>query len=144
MNRKLIAMWIVSLAAVMAGACNPFPRCATENADATINVAGTYRYVGDKATLLRGTITFEQQGNFVRVVNTTYDNSSDRALESAFTPLSGNRLDIVLVPRNGDTNYRADVTFIFSEDGNSFCVEFSDTNGDAGPLGTYSGLRLPS
>jgi hypothetical protein len=77
-------------------------------------------------------------------VNTSYDNSSDRALESAFTPLHGNRLDIVLTPRNGDTNYRADVTFIFSDDGDTFCVEFSDTNGDTGGMGSYRGVRQPS
>jgi hypothetical protein len=79
----------------------------------------------------------------VRITDTTYENSSDRRLEGEAT-LQGNRLDIQLVPQNGDTNYRADVLFLFSEDGNEFCVEFSDTNGDAGELGTYRGTRISS
>jgi hypothetical protein len=119
----------------------PGDDCPAENPNATFDASGVYRYSGDTLFLLRGTITFEQQGNMVRVTDTTYDNSSDRRLRSNFLPLQGNKLVAQLVPQNGDTNYRADVTFLFSDDAQRFCVEFSDTNGDAGPLGTYTGFR---
>ncbi len=89
---------------------------------------------------MSGTITFAQEGDTVRVVNTTYDFGSDRALEGE-AQLQGNTLLITLVPRNGDTDYRADVTFVFSGDGDEFCVSFSDTNGDAGELGSFVGVR---
>ncbi|HOB73395.1 MAG TPA: hypothetical protein PKG54_02615 [Phycisphaerae bacterium] len=117
--------------------------CPEENSAAVVNVAGVYRYFGTRPFLLIGTITFEQEGDLVRVTDTTYENSNDRRLMGEAV-LQGNRLEIQLVPQNGDTNYRADVLFLFSEDGNEFCVEFSDTNGDAGDLGTYRGTRLSS
>ena len=91
--------------------------------------------------LLRGTITFEQDGTRVRVTDTTYENAFDRALEGEGT-LEGNRLLITLVPRNGETDYSAEVLFLFGDEGATFCVEFDDTNGDAGPMGTYRGERL--
>ncbi|MDH3590942.1 MAG: hypothetical protein OER88_03635 [Planctomycetota bacterium] len=108
-----------------------------------VNVAGLFDYDGFAPPLpfaLRGTITFEQVGDLVRVVNVTYANANDRPLVGEAT-LNGRQLDIVLVPENGQTDFRADVTFIFSEDGNSFEVAFSDTNGDMGDLGDYVGTR---
>ncbi len=115
--------------------------CPAEDPIAQVDVAGTWRYSGADIFKLRGTITFEQQGSQVRVTDTTYDNSGDRRLQSEFTPLQGNKLVIVLTPKNGDTDYRADVTFLFRPDGDRFCVEFSDTNGDSGPMGTYTGFK---
>ncbi len=116
--------------------------CPAEQPSASINVAGTYRYAGDSIFLLRGTITFVQEGELVHVTGVTYDNSGDRDLVSDPTRLEGNRLGMLLRPKNGDPDYRAIVTFIFTEDGDEFCVEFNDTNGDAGPLGTYRGTRI--
>lgn len=136
---------IVIALALLACVGPPLPResCATDQPNATgINVAGTYRYAGDSIFLLRGTITFAQEGDLVRVTGTTYDNSGDRDLISQPTALQGNRLDAVLTPKNGDPDYRAEVRFLFGDGGDTFCVEFSDTNGDAGPMGTYRGVRV--
>lgn len=143
---------LIVLAALAAGvgcaifACIPGvtvndPGCPPENANAAIDVSGVWRYAGENIFLLRGTITFEQQGNQVRVTDTTYDNAGDRALKSEFTPLQGNKLVLVMTPKNGDTNYTANVTLLFSDDGKKFCCEFSDTNGDAGDMGTYTGFK---
>jgi hypothetical protein len=150
-NTRRPVLVVLAAAAAISGmsilACigNPLPDggdCPAENPAAAVNaVAGTYRYSGDNLFLLRGTITFEQQNNMVRVTDTTYENSSDRRLRSEFTALQGNKLVAVLTPINGDTDYRADVTFLFSEDGRRFCVAFSDTNGDTGDMGTYVGFK---
>ncbi len=141
---RLIAGGMIMMAVVIAGStCNPIGQtpCADVNENATINVAGTYRYAGDQITYwLRGTISFTQDGNTVQVTGTTYDNAGDRDLVGTGT-LLGNYLIIQLVPKNGDDDYIADIEFIFSDDGNTFCVEFSDTNGDAGDMGSYRGLR---
>lgn len=131
-------------AVLPAGGCVPAaPKvvCSTENSAASINVQGTFRFGGEEPYLLAGTIRLEQAGNLVAVTNTTYFNSTDRALVGQST-LRGNRLDIVLTPENGDADYTAYVTFVFSDDGGSFCVEFNDTNGDAGILGSYVGVRI--
>ena len=77
----------------------------------------------------------------VRVTDTTYENAFDRALEGEGT-LESNRLAITLVPKNGETDYSAEVLFLFGEDGETFCVEFDDSNGDTGPMGTYRGRRV--
>jgi hypothetical protein len=75
------------------------------------------------------------------VTDTTYDTGHDRALEGS-GPWEGNRATVVLTPKNGDTDYSATVTFAFSADGRAFClVAFSDTNGDRGGEGTYTGIR---
>jgi hypothetical protein len=103
-------------------------------------VAGTYDYAGTFGHFLRGTVTFEQAGEMVRVVNVTYENANDRPLVGE-AMLEGDRLEIVLVPENGDTDFHADVTFVFSADGDNFSVAFSDTNGDTGILGSYLGTR---
>jgi len=117
------------------------PVCASEDPAATIDVTGTYRFFGlSSPYLMRGTITFEQTGSTVRVTGMTYENSHDRTLEGEGT-LAGNRLDILLVPTNGDTDYEADITFLFGDDGDTFCVSFSDTNLDTGPMGSYRGER---
>ena len=111
-----------------------------ENPAAMVDVNGTYDYFGGSAQFgLLGTITFQQAGNTVQVVSTTYANAIDRSLMGA-AELAGNRLDIVLVPVNGDMDFEAQVTFLF-EDGERFVVSFSDTNGDTGPLGSYQGAR---
>jgi hypothetical protein len=112
------------------------PTCADQDAGTSIAVAGTYRYSG----ALRGTITLEQTGSDVRIVKTTYENANDRPLVGAGT-LVGNVLEARLVPENGDRNYEALVTFVFGDGGDSFCVSFSDTNGDRGALGSYTGRR---
>lgn len=126
----------------------PVDECAAELEDATINVAGVFRYAGNGANQetgtgfsLTGTITFEQQGQSVRVTDTSYDFSGLRGLESEFGDMVGNVLVLTLSPINGDTDYRADVKFVFSEDGNEFCVGFDDTNNDGGALGSFSGVR---
>ena len=111
--------------------------CAERTPDASVDVGGTYRYAG----ALRGTIRLEQTGGTARIVNTTYENANDRPLVGTGS-LAGNVFDVRLVPENGDTDYEAEVTFVFAEGGDTFCVEFSDTNGDRGPLGSYTGRRL--
>lgn len=107
---------------------------------ALVDVTGTYRYTGSPGHFLRGTITFVQTGTTVFCTGTTYDNANDRELEGTAT-IVGNRLDITLVPKNGDLDYEADITFLFSPDGDEFCCGYSDTNNDTGPLGSYTGVR---
>jgi len=107
---------------------------------AVVDVNGIYRYASTTGYFLKGTITFAQVGATVQCLGTTYDNSNDRELEGTGT-LTGNRLDITLVPVNGDLDYEADITFLFSPDGTTFCCGFLDTNNDTGPLGAYSGVR---
>lgn len=107
------------------------------DASAAVSVAGTYRFFGH----LRGTIELEQTGTTVSLVKTTYENADDRPVVGS-GELVGNVLDVVLVPENGDTNYSADVRFVFSAGGDEFCVSFSDTNGDEGRLGSYTGWRV--
>lgn len=116
-------------------------RCEGTDSGAVVQVGGTYDYSGESAFSLKGTITFEQQDLLVRVIDTTYANSNDRALRSEFAPLDGNTLVLKLTPQNGDTNYEANVTFVFGAGGTSFCAEFSDTNGDTGALGSYTGVK---
>lgn len=115
--------------------------CPSEDPAAAIDVAGVFRYAGDRLGRLTGTITFEQEGNLVRVTDTTYDFSHDRRLQGEAT-LQGNGLTIQLLPKNGDTDYRANVVFLFNNDGSEFCVAFADTNGDGGGLGIYRGWRI--
>ena len=115
--------------------------CADQDESATIDVSGLFRYSGNVVFSISGTIEFLQEGNTVHVLNTTYDLGDNRALMGEGT-LVGNVLDIQLVPINGDTDFRADVFFIFNEDGNEFCVRFSDTNGDSGDLGSFTGRRV--
>jgi len=123
--------------------------CPEEAEDATgVNVAGVFRYSGQGLNAgtggtfeLSGTISFEQEENRARVVDTTYDFSGLRRLESEFAELRGNRLNLALSPRNGDADYQAAVKFVFSLDGDEFCVEFMDTNNDQGGLGSFRGVR---
>lgn len=107
-----------------------------------------YRYAGGGTNdltgisfRLSGTITFESEAGMVRVVDTTYDFAGLRRLESDPAVMQGNRLRLLLRPKNGDEDYRADVEFLFTDEGNRFCVAFSDTNNDMGPLGSFSGER---
>ena len=130
-----------TMIACVPGASADSSQCATENPNAQIDVNGTYRYGGDSIFLITGTITFEQQGNMVRVTDTTYDSSPNREVSSGFFPLQGNKLVADLTPKNGDTDYTAHVIFLFTEDGQRFCVAFNDTNGDAGDMGKFSGVR---
>ena len=117
------------------------PFIPAENPAAMVDVNGTYDYSGSGPQFgLLGTITFQQAGNTVQVVSTTYANAIDRSLMGT-AELAGNRLDIVLVPVNGDMDFEAQVTFLFTEDGEGFVVSFLDTNGDTGPLGSYQGAR---
>jgi hypothetical protein len=107
-------------------------------------VSGTYRYAqglpGPYGLL--GTIVFSQVGDTVTVESTTYDNANDRELTGS-ADLSGNRLDITLVPKDGSGGYSADVTFLFGDGGSTFCCSFSDTNADVGPMGSYRGVLQP-
>jgi len=131
---------LVLLAGLLAG-CSSDPAPPAAAVIGTPQVAGTFRYQGGASGFfLRGSITFEQEDDTVRVVEVTYDNSNDRQLVGE-GELDLNVLDIVLVPENGDTNFEADCKFVFSADGSRFDVEFSDTNGDNGPLGSYFGAR---
>jgi hypothetical protein len=115
----------------------PGPSCAEiDPSAAPRNVGGNYRYLGE----LRGLITLEQADSTVRLVKTTYDNADDRPLVGEGT-LHGNFLDMLLVPENGDPDYKALVRFVFDETSDRFCVQFSDTNDDHGPLGSYTGTR---
>ena len=135
----------------VAAGCTPQPLgedCADQREDATLNVAGVFRYAGNGVNAdtggsfnLSGTITFEQQDNMVRVTDTTYDSGGLRRLESEFADLRGNELVLTLNPINGDTDYQAAIKFVFGEDGNEFCVEFVDTNNDQGALGSFTGVR---
>jgi hypothetical protein len=131
----------VLVAGVLAGCSANAETPAAKGLAGVPAVAGTFRYQGSSfAFFLIGTITFEQSGDTVRVTQVTYDNSNDRPLVGEGT-LHGNQLDILLVPENGDTDFEADVTFVFSADGSTFDVSFSDTNGDNGGLGSYQGTR---
>ncbi|MEE9298187.1 MAG: hypothetical protein V3V29_04045 [Acidimicrobiia bacterium] len=104
-------------------------------------MSGTYQFVGEEIpNTMKGTITFEQEGDLVRVTGTTYENNPSRELKGEAT-IKGRRLEIVLVPINDDPTYEAEVLFIFSEDGNTFEVSFTDTNGDEGDMGSYTGVR---
>ncbi len=104
-------------------------------------VDGVYIYSGNSGAFpLRGLITFEQDGDTVRVLSTTYFNALDRSLKGE-TTIVGDTVTIRLVPVNGDTDFHADCTFVFSTDRNTFQVQFADTNGDNGPLGSYRGTR---
>lgn len=135
----------------VAAGCTPqtlVEDCADQSENATLNVVGVFRYAGNGANAesggtfnLSGTITFEQQENMVRVTDTTYDSGGLRRLESEFADLRGNELNLTLNPINGDTDYQAAIKFVFSEDGNEFCVEFLDSNNDQGALGSFSGVR---
>jgi len=142
--RLAICAWFVPVALLACGGAGPDAAtapCAPEDPGAAVAVAGIFRYEGASPFLLRGTITFEQSGDTVRVTSVTYENSADRPLVGEGT-LSGNRLDIELVPENGDPDYHALVTFLFGDGGSTFCVGFADSNGDAGTQGTYTGARV--
>jgi hypothetical protein len=139
------ALALVPLLAACGGSTGPgLTPCADYSAVAAVTVDGTYRYGGGSIGpySLRGTIVFQQVGNQVSVLDTTYDNANDRALEGTAT-LDGNRLDITLVPTNGDPDYTAQVVFHFADGGASFCCSFSDTNADVGPMGSYRGALQP-
>ena len=124
------------------------PTTATEvtqttevTAFSTLDVSGTYQFVGEEVpNTMKGTITFEQEGDLVRVTGTKYENNPSRELKGEAT-IKGTRLKIVLVPINDDPTYEAEVLFIFSEDGDTFEVSFMDTNGDEGDMGSYTGVR---
>jgi len=135
LRRVARAAELVSLAAVL-HACDE-----TAAAIAGFDVTGSWAYQGTSPQFsLRGTIDFVQTGAVVAVTGTTYENADDRELVGQAT-LDGRRLEIELVPANGDDDYRANVTFSFSEDGESFDVAFADTNFDEGEMGSYRGSR---
>ena len=87
-------MTVLLCGGAVAAGCTPqalVEECADEHGDATLNVAGVFRYAGNGANAetggsfnLSGTITFEQQDNLVRVTDTTYDLGGLRRLESEF------------------------------------------------------------
>ncbi len=126
--------------------------CADSDANAPVpNVAGTFDYGGGGTNgFLTGQITFAQEGSTVTVTNVTYTVTINRRLTGQ-ADLVGNQLDIELfvdvdgdvVPdENPQPFFRADVTFVFSADGSEFCVGYSDTNGDSGEIGTFTGVRV--
>jgi hypothetical protein len=137
--------WLV-LTGLLAAACTRTPArpaCpAVADGGVTLAVNGVYRYASSLFEL-RGTISFAQQGEVVQVTGTSYDNAPRDRSVVGMAPLAGNRLDVRLVPGNGDTDYTANVSFVFTEGGRRFCVrEFSDTNGDTGGDGSFFGLQV--
>lgn len=116
--------------------------CAKADPAAAVDVGGRFRYASNYRDFwMRGTILLAQTGKMVEVTETVYDNADDRPLKGA-AELQGNRLDVSLVPINGDTNYRAEVSFTFGAGGANWCLlMFSDTNGDTGGLASYYGFR---
>jgi hypothetical protein len=137
-----LALLFVSACGGSGGGSGEF--CAAELPGVQVQVSGTYRYAqglpGPYGLL--GTIVFSQVGDTVTVESTTYDNANDRELTGS-ADLSGNRLDITLVPKDGSGGYSADVTFLFGDGGSTFCCSFSDTNADVGPMGSYRGVLQP-
>jgi hypothetical protein len=116
------------------------PTCPELDEEAAPAVAGTFHY--ESLVLgLSGTIVFEQDGQQVRVIDTTYDQDEARALVGE-APLTGNHLNVVLTPKNGDTDYSARVRLAFDAAGDEFCLlSFTDTNDDVGGEGYYTGSR---
>ena len=145
-GRKRIRTRLVTLllsGGALAAGCSPQPLvedCADQRETATLNVAGVNADTGGSFNL-SGTITFEQQDNMVRVTDTTYDSGGLRRLESEFAELRGRTVFLSLSPINGDTDYQAAVTFVFGDQGNEFCVGFTDTNSDQGAVGSFTGVR---
>jgi hypothetical protein len=118
----------------------PPVRCAEPSAAVTPEVSGVFDYASAISPVY-GTITFEQSESEVRITDTTYANADDRPLEGVGA-LDGNRLQVVLTPKNGDADYEARVDLVFAEDGQSFCLlGFSDTNGDEGGAGSHWGTK---
>src|SRR5688572_7577888 len=117
--------------------------CAPADPDTSVAVDGIYDY-HSPVFGLSGTITFAQEDDRVSVLETTYQPGDDARSLVGEADLAGNRLDLTLVPANGDTDYTAEVSLIFEDGGQSFCLaEFSDTNDDVGGEGTYRGRRQP-
>lgn len=77
--------------------------------DVTGNFEWLAKINGANSYTLTGTITFEQEGMLVRVGPNTHSNPSNRELVGE-ADLKGNMLDIVMVPKNGDTDYTANAT----------------------------------
>ena len=105
--------------------------------DAQINVAGTYRW-GFVDAITEGTITFSQDGQTVTVDGIEYILQPQLRDLTGQADLTGNTLEISLVPKDG-TAYQADVVLTFSEDADRFTAEFDDTNDD---VGVKVGVRL--
>ena len=105
--------------------------------DAQINVAGTYRW-GFVNAITEGTITFSQDGQTVTVDGIEYCLQPELRDLTGSADLTGNALEISLVPKDG-TFYQADVVLTFSADTERFTAEFSDTNDD---VGVKVGARL--
>lgn len=151
---SIAARWITGCAVLLCAlqsACTPLNNqpCPEVNETAEVSVFGVYRYFGGgmnelsgMSFRLSGTITFVSEEGLVRVTDTTYDFAGLRRLQSEPAAMQGNRLRLLLTPQNGDEDYRADVEFVFSEDGSRFCVGFSDTNNDMGGLGSFAGNRV--
>ena len=144
---RTCARWSGAVAALALSACGAEhdelpdpPRCPALDQSAAPNVEGVFDYAS-RVWPVYGTIAFEQAGHQVRVTDTSYANANDRALDGEGV-LDGNRLEIMLTPKNGDTDYQAQVDFVFSEDGGVFCLlGFADTNGDEGGPGSHYGQR---
>lgn len=100
------------------------------------DVSGTFEWLaeisGANTYTITGLIAFEQEGTRVSVGPNTHSNPSNRELVGE-ADLTGNVLEIVMVPKNGDTDYTANVTLRFEADGSRFAGEFTDTNNDFGP-----------
>ena len=98
--------------------------------DAQINVAGTYRW-GFAEVITEGTITLSQDGQTVTVEGIDYILQPNLRDLTGSADLTGNTLEISLVPKDG-TDYQADVVLTFSENADRFTAEFDDTNDDVG------------
>lgn len=109
-------------------------RSITENPDATnVNVAGTYTWGGAPPVLVDGDCTFEMDGDAVRLVQNTHILPEFREVVGEGT-LKGNVVEMTARPKNGDTDYEAYLEIVWAEDGSQFECNFTDTNGDVGPV----------
>lgn len=140
-RERALRVFPVAVLPILFATCDSSPPCGAEMPNASLNVAGTYRYASATGYAQTGTIAFSQTERRVDVTMTTYDNSDDRSLRGAAN-LAGNRLDITLVPVSGETDYEARVGFLFDAATSAFCVTgFTDSNGDHGGAASYHGER---
>jgi hypothetical protein len=140
MNRRRVPLALLPFVACTESDPVALPQCSPIDGTVHPQVAGVFRYES-RVFALSGSIELAQDGELVRVTDTTYDQADDRALEGEAL-LAGNLLDVELTPKNGDLDYSARVRLTFEPGGDRFCLlGFSDTNGDVGREGTYTGVR---
>ena len=110
-----------------------------ENPDAkNVNVAGKFSWGFNPPVLVDGECTFELDGDTVLLVQNTHILPEFREVVGK-GKLNGNVVEMTVRPSNGDTDYEAQLELIWSEDGSQFQCNFTDTNGDVGPV---FGIRI--